>query len=76
MEGNLHGAKLVPYIIDNNEAQKITEMLKKPENYKMSVEKALSMIIEGNLTTHSYNLIRQLAIEHGHDLYLSYQEVI
>ena len=42
--------KLMDFIIDNNDSEKIWELVKKPESSQLSPEDALALIVEANLT--------------------------
>ena len=63
------------FIIDNNNAEKIWELVKKPESSQLSPEDALALIVEASLTSSAYISMRAAALKANCDLYPTYKQV-
>ena len=75
---NINGWKLMDSINDKDEANQIMEKLnhavKQPRS--LTVEKAIAVIIEANLTKHGYKTMRRFALDANHNLYPDYKLVL
>ncbi|XP_031783919.1 uncharacterized protein LOC116417026 [Nasonia vitripennis] len=63
-------------IVDPDTASEILELMKKPaERSRMSLQDAVKLIVNGNLSIYAYKISRKIALKYGHDLYPTYKEV-
>lgn len=67
---------LMDKIVDPDTASKILKLTQKPESSRMSLIDAVKLIVNGNLTKDTYNLLRKTALKYNHDLYPTYEEVL
>lgn len=74
-KGDTEGAQLVNKILDQNEPFSVQNWVSEPQSRKMTADEALSLCMEAGLTKHNYEVIRNMAIKCGHDLYPCYFEV-
>ena len=76
--GNINGWKLMDSINDKDEANQIMKELnhavKQPRS--LTVEEAIAVIIEANLTKHGYKTLRRFALDTNHNLYPDYKLVL
>lgn len=74
-EGNTERAQLIDKIVNQTEALNIQELITQPKCRKMTPDEALSMCIEAGLSKNGYEIIRNMAIRCGYDLFPCYVEV-
>lgn len=73
--GNKSAAKLIDIISNKENADKLLKIFNK-ETLMMSGEEALALLIDANLTKHTYQLLRNKALEKNHHLYPPYNQVL
>ena len=66
---------MIDLAFNPNSAKTVIEKINEPERRKLTAKESLSLMIEGNLTKKTYELMRKVSLEHGHDLYPSYKKV-
>ncbi|GBM91847.1 hypothetical protein AVEN_107505-1 [Araneus ventricosus] len=76
-EGHTETADILRVLTTKPEAAKVYQQaISVRKMHAMSVDKALSLLINGKLTKFQYNLIRNSALEEGSTLYTNYEAVI
>ncbi|XP_016841609.1 uncharacterized protein LOC107981176 [Nasonia vitripennis] len=63
-------------IVDPDTASEILELMKKPaKRSRMSLQDAVKLIVNCNLSIYTYKISRKITLKYGHDLYPTYKEV-
>ena len=64
--------QLMEIIVNPDSANRILKVAEKPESVRISPAGALALIIDANLSTKAYRMIRASALKANHDLYPAY----
>lgn len=75
LDNNLPGERLISKIVDPYNAINIENAFKKSCGRQLPPERALSLMIDTNLSKQVYQAIRDVALEYGHDFLPAYNEV-
>jgi hypothetical protein len=75
-DGNLIGSQILDHACDPAEAVHVQKLIYEDIVQRpYSADEALALLISANLTRERYNLIREDAMQKGHNLYPSYSQV-
>ena len=72
IDENSSGMQLMEIIVNPYSANRILKVAEKPESVRISPAGALALIIDANLSTKAYRMIRASALKANHDLYPAY----
>lgn len=76
LNGNKSASKLMDVIANNEQAEELLKFANSESSTQLTKEEAIELIVNNNLTKHSYNRIRNKALEHHINFYPSYKNVI